>query len=177
MDVRKALKMNLRQFTSAIIHQPSDLCSVIKNATLLTLAQHLVERALIDVQSIAAQHGSHQCRALLLANRWQLCMVADEHHPTVTAIIHKANQVVQQTAALAIETNHRGLVDDEQRVLGIVIAQLEATLQRLLTIDAAVDGIGRTACIQREHLGGTPCWCQQYQLLLQRLQSTDNGCC
>ena len=165
MDVRKTLKMNLRQFTSAIIHQPSDLCSVIKDATLLTLAQHLVECALIDVQSIATQHGSHQRRTLLLADGWQLCLVANEHHPAVTAIIHKANQVVQQTTPLAIETNHRGLVDDEQRVLGIVIAQFEASLQGLLPIDAAVDGIGRTACIQREHLGGTSRRCQQHLLL------------
>ena len=32
LDVSKALKVNLRQFTSAIIHQPSDLSSIVQDA-------------------------------------------------------------------------------------------------------------------------------------------------
>ena len=131
----------------------------------------------MDMKAIDAQDGRHQGRTLLLAYGWQLCLVANEHQSAVATIIHKADQVVQQATSLTIQTDHRGLIDDEQRIVGIVIAQLEATLQRLLTIDAAMNGIRRTTCIQRKHLGSTSRWCHQHQLLLQRLQGSHDSCC
>ena len=60
--------------------------------------------------------------------------------------------------------------------MGIVVAQLKATLQRLLTIDTAMDGVGRSTCIQREHFGGTASRSQQYQLLLTREHRTNDSC-
>ena len=132
----------------------------------------------MDVQAILAQHIRHEGWALLLADRWQLGPVANEQQPAVTAIIDEADEVVEQLSAgkkrLAkgrAVGYHRGLVDDEQGVVGAVVVQVEVALKRLLAIDATMDGVGRVFRIEREHLGSTPRGSHEHQLLLQRQQS------
>ena len=48
------------------------------------------------MQSIATHHLRLQGRTLRLAHRRQLGTVANEHHPTVSPVIHILDKVVQQ---------------------------------------------------------------------------------
>ena len=79
--------------------EASDFCRIPQNARLLTLSQHLAQVAFVYVQSIAAQHVALQCGTVGLADRRQLCAVADEHQPAVTVVVDEADQVVHQLSA------------------------------------------------------------------------------
>ena len=97
-------------------------------ARLLTLPKHLVEVGVEDTDAVSLHHLLREGWRLSLAHRRQLGTVANEHHPTITPVIHILDKVVQQLSVgkgcVAIARSighHRGLVDDEQRVvLGIV---------------------------------------------------------
>ena len=137
-------------------HHLTDLRGIPQDARLLTLAQHLVEVALIHRHPISAQDVCHQRRTLLFAHRRQLCLIADEKHPTVLPAVDKLHQVVEQTAtaeggvAVALIGNHRSLIHNKQRVAVQVVVQIEGreVASRLLPVDTAVDGISLMARIQ-----------------------------
>ena len=144
-----------------------------QDARLLRLAQHLVQVGLKNGHAIATQHGGLQRRTLLLANRRQLGTVTNEQQTAVAVVIDETHQIVEQRG-IAIGY-HRCLVNDEQRIVGTVEVQVETTLQGLLTVDTAMDGVGRTASIEREHFGSSTCRRHQHQFLLQRHHTTDDS--
>ena len=118
----------------------------------------------MDVQPVRLQHANRQRRTLLLANGWQLGIVANEQHTAVSTAIDELYQVVQQltvgkgrVAVFGGVGHHRCLVDDEQRVLCRVVVQVECAFERLLAVDAAVDGIGGVPGIERENGGRQRC--------------------
>ena len=166
----------------ATFHFPPNPRSIPEDAGILTLTEHLVEVALIDHHAIAPQDISHQCRALLLTHRRQLGLVAYQHQTTVHAVIDELHQVVEQattaktTVAETLIGNHRGLIDDKQGIAVQIIVETESTevASTFLTVNPAVDGIGRLALIEREHLGSTPCGCHQDHLLPKADKGTDH---
>ena len=112
------------------------------------MAHHLVECALKNAKPIVAQHLCLQGRGFLLAHGWQLCGVAD--HPAIArTAIDELHEVVEQAASQqtaiakqrrAASADHRGLIDEEQRIAQAVEAQAESSFQTFLPIDAAVNG-------------------------------------
>ena len=141
------------------------------------------------MHAIPLKERSRQCRTLLLANGWQLRLVADEHHPTVLSIIHELHQIVQQTSAaerpsriapirIRIVGDHRGLINDKQGILVEVVVETESReiTSRFLSVDTSMDGIGRMTRIKREHLRSATRGRQQHQFLLQCHHRLDDGC-
>ena len=76
----------------------------------------------------------------------ELSLVADEHQSAISTRIDELHKVVEQTAraehrlAQAFVGYHRRLVDEKQRVGHHVWGKRERTAERLLAVDAAVDG-------------------------------------
>ena len=174
-DIRKTVKANLRQLTSAISHHTSYLGGIPKNPGVLSLAQHLGEVGLIDLHAVATQHMGHQRRTLFLAHRGQLGTVANEQQTAVLIVIDKTDQVIEQ-GRIGIGY-HRGLVNDEERVLGGIESKTEGREvgSRLLTVDTPVDGISRRTGIVGEDLGSTAGWRHQHQFLFHGKHTTHNG--
>ena len=163
---------------------PPNTSGIPQNARVFCLSQHLVEVALIDGESIAAQHVSHQGRTLILAHRGELSYIAHQHQSAVASTIDKLDEIVEQTACTkgireALITDHRGLVDHKKCFRALVDVQAEGreVASRLLTIDATMDGVGRMTSIAREHLGGTTRGGHQHEFLLQGLETTHHSSC
>ena len=82
----------------------------------LTLTEYLIEVTLIDRHAITSEHVSHQGRALLLTDRWQLRLVANQQHATILTAINERHQIVEQAStaesrfAKAQIRDHRGLI-------------------------------------------------------------------
>ena len=93
--ISKALETDFREDWNHII---PDLRRIPQDTRCLTLTEHLIQIALIDLDTIAAQHISHQCRTLLLAYGWQLGFVAYEQHTAVLSTVHELHQIVKQIA-------------------------------------------------------------------------------
>ena len=92
----------------------------------------------------------------------QLSGIAYEQQAAVSATIDILHQVIQQATAAkhalksTLVGNHRTLVDHEKGVGMQIVIELEmpsSTHKGTLTIDLAVDGIGRGAGEIAEHLG------------------------
>ena len=99
-DVGKAFEVYLRQLCSFIMgDHPTDEGGVVENAGILALPEHLGQIARIDSQSVGLQHICTQGRALLLAYRWQLCLVAHKQQTAVASVIDILDEVVQQASA------------------------------------------------------------------------------
>ena len=99
LDVGKPLEMYFWQcYPSAFadgLLRPY-LRGIPQNARLLTLAQHLVQVALMDVQAVASQHFRLQGRTPFFTDWRQLGTVANEQQAAVAFVIDKTHQVVEQ---------------------------------------------------------------------------------
>ena len=135
--------------------------SIIQDTGLLTLTKHLIEVALIHFQAIALQHHRLKSRRFLLPHRRQLSLVTDNHQTVVAPLINKMHQVVQQkaTSEIAIAQseirNHGSLIHHKQGVGIEIIIQIEFSIhtgKRFLTVDTAMNGIGRATAVEREYL-------------------------
>ena len=117
-DILETVESNLRQLTSAFRHPIPDVCRIPQNTRFLTLSQNLLKVTFIDMKTITSQHIRHQRRTLLFAYWGQLGLVAYQQHTTISSIIHKLNQIVQQLSIgkrritiIAGIGNHRGLIN------------------------------------------------------------------
>ena len=162
----------------------SDEGGIIEDARRLTLSQHLIEVALVNLQTVSLHHRCAEGRRLLLAHRGQLCLVTDEQQAVVMSLIHKLHQVVEQTSTAESCSPqphigyHRSLVHHEERVGVKIVVQTELTVntgKSLLSVDAAMDGIGRSPTAQREHLGSPARRGKEHHLLAYLQQGTHDG--
>ena len=132
---------------------------------------------------VAAQITFVQGRAVIQSDRRQLAAVTDDDEFVVDAAADEAYKVVQQVAgaehapALArVDRNERGLIHDEEGILGLVEVELElpyTVVHGLLAVDVPVDGRGLFACKARQHLGRTAGRRQQDKAVLQFLERPD----
>ena len=142
----------------------------------------------------AAHRHSHsrenivlQSRAVGLAHGRQLRCVA--HHNEAAAVVsavNEAQQVVEQLpraehgfgeTAFA-RGNHRSLVHNKERVFQTIETERKArvfTLKSILTVNKAMDSVGRMPGIKRKHLGGPARRCKQHDGALQLLQNAHQG--
>ena len=98
--VGKSLKMYLWQTGGLVmLYHPSYGGGIVEYAAALALSQHLVEVALKDMETEAADGASIESWRLLFAHRRQLRLVADEHQVAVVARVDISDEVVEQLAA------------------------------------------------------------------------------
>ena len=124
-----------------------------------------------------------QSRTFLFAHGRQLCRITHHHQAATCASVDKLDEVVQQTtgakeAVSAVVGYHRGLIDDEQGFFERIPSGIEVSvlpLEGILTIDNLVDGVGRTAGMEREDFGRTSCWSQQHHGALQLLPNAHHS--
>jgi dipeptidase len=88
------------------------------------------------------------CGNSRLPQAYSLCGHKKYDDKAVLWQYRKANKLATVAWQRTKEIMTKEIIDQEQRVVGIVVAQLKATLQRLLTIDTAMDGVGRSTCVQ-----------------------------
>ena len=184
-DIGKALEAYQRKSCHSIMgYHLSDEGGIIEDARRLTLSQHLIEVALVNLQTVSLHHRCAEGRRLLLAHRGQLCLVAYEQQAVVMSLIHKLHQVVEQTSTAESCSPqphigyHRSLVHHEERVGVKIVVQTELTVntgKSLLSVDAAMDGIGRSPTAQREHLGSPARRGKEHHLLAYLQQGTHDG--
>ena len=155
-----------------------------QDAAVRELSHHLRECDLLHLQTVACQEVGLQSGAELLADRWQLCRIAHEHQSAALARIDELNQVVQQmpraedAAVAPFVADHRGFIYDEQRVLEQVDILREVrhlARERLLPIDAFMDGVGRVAGVQGKDFGCPSRRSHQHRALLQGVHTLDEG--
>ena len=185
LDVGEFGEMDFRKLRNVIVRNHlTNHRGIIQNARLFTLAEHLVQVAFINRQAVTFEHGSMKGRRFLLADRWQLRLVPNQHQAVVMTLINEMNQIIQQTATSESSStqsqigNHRSLIHHEERIRIEIVVEIELAVNArkcFLAIDAAMDGEGRRTAAQGEDLGSPARRSQEHHLLTDGLHRADDG--
>ena len=164
------------------------MCGIPEDARRFSLAHHLCERVADDMEAITTHIFIVEGRTFIITHRRQLGSVTHQDEPTPLASIDEVYKVVKQTPRAVAHPplggqeggfigNHGGFITNEEKVLPHVEIQREdgILVDGFLTVDAFMNGEGGVVCIEREDLGGTPCWCHQHTFSFKLLHRLDEG--
>ena len=181
-DVRK-VRPEARHGVDAPFEHAAYQRGVEEDARLGLLTDHLVHRP-VDHLAVAGHEDRIERRTVLGPHGRELGVVAHPHQPAPLAAADVGHQIVQQGpgaekgSARRVVGEHRGLVDDEQRVLLAVGPQGELRFVGgvgSLQVDPLVDGQRPLVRVAGQHLGRPSRRCQKNGFDIQILKRRHKG--